>query len=105
MRLSLVIALVAATAPAAAAVAGAHAYTIVIDKLKFGPVPSGLKAGDTIVWVNKDIFRHSVTARDGSFDIDLQPKASGRLFVRRPGIVPFLCKFHPGMTGTLRISR
>src|SRR4029079_2449848 len=46
---------VAAPAPAAAAT-----HTVVIDKMKYAPVPP-LKVGDTVVFVNKDIFRHTVT--------------------------------------------
>lgn len=88
-------------APAAAAPA---VHTIVIDKMKFGPVPANLRAGDVILWVNRDLFRHTATARDGSFNIDLQPKASGRTTVSRKGAIPFFCKFHPGMKGVI-VSR
>ena len=79
-------------------------YTIVLDKLKFGPVPAELHVGDTIVWQNNDVFRHSATARDKSFDIDLPPKASVPLVLKAAGKVDFFCKFHPGMTGTLVIA-
>ncbi len=84
----------------------AHAedYTIVIDKMKFGPLPATLHPGDTITWRNNDIFRHSATARDKSFDIDLPSKASVRMEITKPAKVDFFCKFHPGMKGTLVIS-
>jgi plastocyanin len=87
-------------------VPAAHAedYTIVIDKMKFGPVPAALHPGDTITWRNNDIFRHSATARDKSFDIDLPSKASVRMAITKAAKVDFFCKFHPGMKGTLVIS-
>lgn len=84
-------------------VALATDYTVVLDKMKFGPVPVELHTGDTIIWQNHDIFRHSATARDKTFDIDLPPKAEVRMVVGPAGTVAFFCKFHPGMTGSLVI--
>ena len=46
-------------------------YTVVIDKMKFGPLPAGLRKGDAIIWVNRDILKHTATAADHSFDADL----------------------------------
>lgn len=94
--------LLLAPPPAAAA---PRTYTIVIDKLKFGAAPAGVKAGDTILWVNKDLFRHTATARDGSFNIDLPAGKTGRTVIRKVGAIPFVCKFHPGMRGVLKVSK
>ncbi len=84
----------------------AHAanYTIVLGKMRFGAVPAELHTGDTITWQNNDIFRHTATARDQSFDVDLPPKAEVKMVVGQARRVDFFCKFHPGMTGTLVIS-
>lgn len=103
MKLALVSVLAAGTALAALPVLATD-YTIVIDNMKFGPVPAELHAGDTIIWQNNDIFRHSATARDKSFDVDLPSKAEVRMVVGAAGSVDFFCKFHPGMTGTLAIA-
>src|SRR5687767_6206645 len=84
--------------PRAAAVAPAL-HRVVIAKMKFGPVPRNQRVGDTIVWVNQDMFRHTATARDRSFNLDLQPKASAKMVIRRPGTIAFYCIYHPGMTG------
>lgn len=102
-RLALAAAIVAGTVFAASTAARATDYTIVLDKMKFGPVPAELHVGDTIIWQNNDIFRHSATARDKSFDIDLPAKAEVRMAVEVAGSFDFFCKFHPGMTGTLVI--
>ena len=56
----------------------AHLHVVVIDKMKFGAVPRGLHAGDTIIWVNRDIFRHTATAADRSFDVDLAAGKQGQ---------------------------
>jgi len=89
----------------APAIAAPTVHTIVIDKMKFGPVPAGIRAGDIILWVNRDMFRHTATARDGSFNIDLAPSKSGRTVVERTGAIPFYCIYHPGMKGQLSVAR
>ena len=68
------------------------------------PVPAELHPGDTIIWKNDDLFRHTATARDKSFDVELPSKTEVRMVVGAAGTVPFYCKLHPGMTGTLVIS-
>ena len=96
---------VAASAAAAGLPAAARptTHTIVMAKMRFGPAPAGLRVGDTIVWINRDLFRHTATAQDRSFDIDLAPGASGRTVMRRAGSLPYVCRFHPGMTGRLTV--
>ena len=95
----------AALLPVPPAAAAPRTHTIVIDKMKFGPLPSGVKAGDTIVWVNRDMFRHTATAANGAFNVDLAPGAKGKTVVRMAGAVAFVCKYHPGMRGVLTVSR
>ncbi|MBB5575885.1 plastocyanin [Rhizobium paranaense] len=76
-------------------------YQIAIANMKFGSPPATLHVGDVIVWHNDDIFRHTATARDGSFDIDLPAKSQGKMTIERAGPVKFYCRFHPTMTGEL----
>lgn len=85
--------------------AAPQTHVVIIQKMKFGTLPAGVKAGDTIVWDNQDMFRHTATARDGSFDVDLPPGAKGKTLVRRAGAIAFVCKFHPGMTGVLKVAK
>jgi plastocyanin len=93
--------LLLAKAPAAAA---PRTYTIIIDKMKFGAVPADLHAGDSILWVNRDMFRHTATAADHSFDVDLAPGAKARTLLKKGGSVWFLCRYHPGMRGILKVK-
>jgi plastocyanin len=79
-------------------------HVIVIDKLSFGAAPERLRVNDIVEWDNSDILRHTATATDGGFDIDLQPGAKGRTTVKRTGIVAYFCRFHPGMKGRLEIA-
>lgn len=99
------IALVAGLSTAAGAAERAPAtYSIVIDKMAFGPVPANLRVGDTIIWVNRDILRHTATATDRSFNVDLMPGKSGKIVLKRAGRIAFTCTFHPGMKGVLVVS-
>jgi plastocyanin len=88
--------------PAAAAAPRTH--VIVIDKMKFGPIPATIGAGDTIVWVNKDIFRHTATSKAGGFDVMLPAGAKASAVVRKAGAFPVVCRYHPGMRATLKVS-
>ena len=87
------------------AVAAPRTHTVVIDKMKFGAIPTNLRVGDVILWVNRDMFRHTATARDRSFNVDLAPSQTARTMLRRSGAVPFFCTFHPGMKGQLIVAR
>ena len=86
--------------PAAAA---PHTYTVVIDKMKFGRVPEQLHKGDTIVWDNRDTFQHSATDK-GVFDLDIGAGKKAVLRLTRVGTFPFVCKYHPGMKGVLKVA-
>jgi plastocyanin len=82
----------------------AATYSVTIADMSFGAALPNLKVGDTVEWINADIFEHSATARDGSFDVRLPSKARGRTVLRRAGRIAFYCRFHPGMTGYLVVS-
>lgn len=78
-------------------------YVMVVDKMAFGEMPAELHVGDTITWRNDDIFRHSATAEDQSFDVDLPVDGEAVMALTEAGEWSFYCKFHPGMTGTLTV--
>ena len=88
----------------APATAAPHTYTVVIEKLKFGPMPAQLHKGDSIIWMNKDLFRHTATAADHSFDVDLMPGKARKIVLTKSGAIPFMCRYHPNMRGTLQVK-
>lgn len=105
IRRRLVLAAALALAGAAAQAAPApRTFTVVMDRMAFGPAPAGLRVGDVIVWENRDIFRHTATARNGAFNVDLAPKARARTVLQRGGAIAYYCKYHPGMTGRLIVA-
>ncbi|MBL0375185.1 cupredoxin domain-containing protein [Rhizobium sp. KVB221] len=84
--------------------ARAAEYEIAITKMKFAAVPDVLHVGDVINWRNDDMFRHTATARDGGFDVDLPPHSRQSMKVDKAGSFAFYCRFHPAMKGTLSVQ-
>jgi plastocyanin len=97
--------LVAALLHAAPAEAAPRAYVIVMEKMNFQSVPASVRRGDTILWENRDMFRHTATAKNGAFDVELAPGAKGKTVIQKTGAVAFGCKYHPGMRGVLKVSQ
>lgn len=97
-----------AAAPASGLAAGRQSapsiYIVTLAQMKFGPIPKSIRVGDSIEWVNRDIFVHSATAADGSFDVELKPKAHLWTTFHHTGAYRFACRYHPGMTGTLVVT-
>ena len=79
-------------------------HVVTMDNMKYGRLPSGLKVGDSIVWVNHDTVPHTVTARDRSFDLRLNPGQKARMTLKKAGSFAFYCTLHPLMRGTLAVS-
>lgn len=100
-RFALCAAAMGALLPVAVAVpAAAETHVVVIDKMKYAPVPL-LKRGDVVEFVNRDMFRHTVTATNHKFNLDLMPGKSGKLHINSAGTVTFYCTYHPGMRGSM----
>ena len=84
----------------------AHAATIQItmQDLVFAPAEVSARVGDTIEWINKDVFAHTATARNGDFDVMMPPNKTVTLVVKKAGTVEYYCRFHPNMKATLVIA-
>ena len=84
----------------------AHAATIQIamENLVFSPPEATAKVGDTIEWINKDVFAHTATARNGDFDVTMPPKKTVTSVVRKAGTIEYYCRFHPNMKAIISIA-
>ena len=84
----------------------AHAATIQItmENLVFAPTEVSAKVGDTIEWVNKDIFAHTATARNGDWDVTIAPKKTATLVLKKAGTIDYYCRFHPNMKATMTVA-
>jgi len=98
--------LILCTAPSVAAVhAKPKTYTVTMEGNSYLPAVLAVKAGDTIVWVNKDLVNHSVTSAVGGFDSKtITPGQSWKHTFPKKGAFPYACTFHPTMTGTVRVG-
>ena len=80
------------------------AHTVTIDGTRFSPEQLSVNAGDTIVWVNKDLIPHTATSKSGGFDSQvIATGKSWKYAATKKGNFPYICSFHPTMKGTLRV--
>lgn len=89
---------------AAAVPASATTIEVTIKQLVFSPAQISAKAGDTIVWVNKDFVVHTATARDKGFDVQIPANGKGSLTVSKAGTFDYYCRFHPMMKGQIQVA-
>jgi len=108
-RIVVVVSLVAAVALLSNSVGHGAAvkpatHTVTIEAVQFQPDVIDAKRGDSIVWVNKDPFPHTVTA-DGKFDSkEIKPGESWTYKVQQSGDLPYICTLHPTMKAALRVK-
>ena len=107
MRQELVIAfLLCAITGAVAQTATSSAPAVVtIKNLSYQPAQINVQPGQTVEFRNQDIFAHTVTADDGSFDSGLiQPGSSWKLTISKPATIAYHCAPHPNMKATLVVA-
>ncbi len=78
---------------------------MVASDLAFNPGELTVAVGETITFTNNDGFAHTFTADNGEFDSDNVD--SGGTFEYTPeaaGEIPFHCKIHSSMTGTITVE-
>jgi len=85
--------------------ARAETIQVKIEKLTFMLPQVTAHVGDTIEWVNADFVAHTATARDGVFDIVIQPNMTGSFVLKTEGTVDYYCRFHPNMTGRITVVK
>ena len=79
-------------------------HTVTIDATSYQPKSLVVAAGDTVVWVNKDLIPHTATGK-GVFDSTVIPAGSSWTYTAsKKGVTDYACLFHPTMTGTLTVK-
>lgn len=72
---------------------------------RFEPSTLTIRVGDTVRWFNDDALPHTVSATDGSWDSgNLSPGASFERRFNVAGGYGYLCRYHPGMAGTIEVQ-
>jgi plastocyanin len=80
-------------------------HAVLIKDFKYQPSILTVKVGDTIEWKNADIFPHTVTAVDKSFDSTvISPGHSWKFIFRTAGTFDYFCTLHPNMRAKLIVQ-
>ena len=90
---------------ASGAAAGPSAkHTVTIEATSYKPETITVKKGESVTWVNKDPFPHTVTAA-GKFD-SKSIAANGKWTYKatKAGEFSYICTLHPNMKGTIKVE-
>lgn len=80
-------------------------HTVVIEAMKFSPEKLVVAKGDAVIWVNKDLFPHTVTAQNKAFDSrPIAADKSWKFTAKKTGTFPYVCTIHPTMKGELIVQ-
>ena len=82
--------------PGGESTAQAQAAGISIDQFQYNPAELAAKAGQAVTITNNDDFPHTVTAKDGSFDVTVPAKGTATVTPAKAGDFPYDCTLHPG---------
>ena len=79
-------------------------HHVEINGVKFIPDALEIHPGDTVIWENKDIVPHTVTAEDNAFNSgQLNTGAKFKRTFKQAGEVKYKCLFHPVMAGKVEV--
>jgi plastocyanin len=104
--LAIVIGFAAPTMDVVAGAAKAKTHTVKMTGMRFVPESLTVARGDTVVWINEDVVSHTATSATAEFDSKaVDPEKKWKLTVlTEKGVFPYVCTYHPTMTGTLRVK-
>jgi plastocyanin len=93
--------LASVTTLAQRATAPSKVVAVSIEGMQYSPAVVSVERGQTVEWINKDLFPHTVTA-DGAFDSgDIAADAKWSFVPRTAGEFAYRCKLHPTMKARL----
>ena len=98
------IAVAALVIVSSAAAAPPATVTVTIDKAAFREQSVSAHVGDTIEWINKDIFDHTATAKSGEFKVEVPAGKKARAVLRSAGTLDYYCEYHPNMTAKVVVT-
>jgi plastocyanin len=84
--------------------AAGKAHRVSMEAMKYAPETLQVALGDTVTWMNRDPVPHTVSAgkaiESGTIDAD----GAWKFVAKRKGEFEYICRFHPGMRGTLVVK-
>jgi len=94
----------AAADPGPQQAAAPATHVVNVENMQFNPASLTVRRGDRIVWVNKDLFPHTVTADTKAFDShDIPPSASWTYRADKAGEYAYSCAYHPTMKAKITV--
>jgi plastocyanin len=81
---------------------------VVMKNIMYNPMTIHAKVGDTVTWTNEDDAPHNVTYASGPKFASSPTFTNGHswtLRLTKAGVVRYMCTIHPGMHGTIFVSR
>jgi plastocyanin len=103
--LALLACLACGCAPRGHRAAAPALHRVVIRQIAFQPAAVTAAPGDTIEWWNADLVPHTTSATDSTWDSgDLSPDHAWRWIVRGTGTIPYSCRYHTTMHGTVTVT-
>lgn len=80
-------------------------HTVLIEGMQFSPKVLQVNRGDTVVWINRDLFAHDASSTGKGFKSTLMaPNARWKFVARHTGIFSYTCTLHPMMTASLVVK-
>jgi len=76
---------------------------VVMDKCAYSPAAIQVDVGDTVTFVNEDVFPHTASGLEWTTDI-LDQGDKQVITFSDPGTFEYVCKLHPGMAGTVVVG-
>jgi plastocyanin len=85
--------------------ADAAVIQIKMAQIAFAPAQASAHVGDTVEWTNDDIVAHTATARNGDWDVMIQPNGKASVTLKSTGTIDYYCRVHPNMVGSIMVSQ
>jgi len=95
------------TSTSAATPAAGGAVAVSMKNIQFSPKSVTAKVGQTVKWTNDDSVDHNVTATSGA-TFKSSTFGQGKSYstkLTKAGTINYVCTIHPGMTGTLIVTK
>jgi plastocyanin len=85
--------------------ADAAVIQIKMANVAYAPAQVSAHVGDTVEWTNDDIVAHTTTARNGAWDLMIQPKGKASITLKAAGTIEYYCRLHPNMVGSIMVTQ
>lgn len=84
---------------------GGRRHRVTIEGFRFAPARVLVAPGDTVVWINRDLVPHTLTAQDESWDSrEVAANATWEMRITEATASAYFCRYHPRMQGRVVVA-